>query len=171
MILGLNEPCRLFIEMFNPRGFDITIAPSNKEEFVVFRGVLDKKWLRVQPDFLRSLYGGSVASKWTMVGQVTYIPREDVSEIDELEEVNEVTEEISKAEIDGLEDETQLPGEIDKNEISEETPSMRDPFRNMFHAAREFDRMLLESEKRIEVIVAPLAIYHEIIIPDVQAEE
>ena len=55
--------------------------------------------------------------------------------------------------------------------IDEEKPSMRDPFRNMFSATRVFDNMFLESATRTEILIAPLAIYHEVTIPGIQAEE
>lgn len=59
--------------MFYPNRFDVTIVPENLTGEVAFRGVLDKKWLRVEPNFMRSLYSGT-AHNWTMVGQVTRRP-------------------------------------------------------------------------------------------------
>jgi hypothetical protein len=128
----------MFSDLFNPEGFDITIVPEQGSDNVTFRGAVDKRWLRIQPDLLRSLYGGYVESNWTMVGQVTYLPG------------------------------VQLPATGAGRAITDEDdpdPSMRDPYRNMFRSARVFERMFLESKERIEVIVYPLAIYREMLLP------
>ena len=133
---------RLFVDMFYPEGFEITVVPAQGVEDVVFRGVLDKRWLRVRPDLLRALYGGFVESNWTMVGQVTYLPGGKLPQIEHA--LNIVSKESGK---------------------KEESPSMRDPFRNIFRASMDFERMFLESKQRIEVIVCPLAIYRQMAIP------
>ena len=61
-------------DMFYPNRFDVIILPNDTAGSIAFRGVLDKKWLRVEPSFLRSLYGGTAYSL-TMVGQVTKLPK------------------------------------------------------------------------------------------------
>ncbi len=128
----------LISELFYPEGFDVTITPDEGDGSVVYRGVLDKKWLRVHPDLLRALYGGFVESKWTMVGQITYLPG---VKLPQKEETPDST---------GGED---------------ENPSMRDPYRNMFRSSRGIERMFLESKGRIDVVVCPLAIYREMQLP------
>ena len=133
----LLKNLRLFTEMFNPEGYEITIIPSGGTGDLVFRGILDKRWLRVQPNLLRSLYGAFVESKWIMVGQPTYLPGTKIPEL------------------------TESLGRQGSEESKMEAPSMRDPFRNMFRAARFLENMFLESKQRIEVIVCPLAIYRE----------
>jgi hypothetical protein len=124
---------RMFSEIFYPDGFDITIVPIRGEDNVAFRGVLDKRWLRTRPDLLRALYGGYVESEWTMVGQVTYLPGVALPK----------TQEVLATPSD------------------ESNPSMRDPFRNMFRSARVIERMFLESKRRSEVVICPIAIYRE----------
>lgn len=131
----------LFTEMFYPDGFEITIIDERGSGNVVFRGVLDKRWLRVQPDMLRALYGGFVESKWTMVGQLTYVPGVESPEVN-----------------GGLTIQTTKEGE-------KEIPSMRDSFRNMFRACRVFEAIFLESKQRVEVLLCPLSIYREIEVP------
>lgn len=148
---------RLFIEIFNPHGFEITVNPPKSNQKIVYRGVVDRKWLRVQPDFLRALYGQAVKSTWTMVGKITYIPYTDLP--------NERTL-VTPPDNPGVDDENNLLSKVEST-----NPSMRDPFRNMFTAARAFDQMFLESSERVEILIAPLAIYHEIEIPDVVAED
>ena len=123
--------------MFNPDGYEITIIPSESRGDLVFRGILDKRWLRVQPNLLKALYGTFAESNWIMVGQPTYLPRGKIPELGE-----------------------SLIGQ-GSEEVKMEAPSMRDPFRNMFRAARFLENMFLESKQRIEVIVCPLAIYRE----------
>lgn len=125
----------LFSEMFYPDGYDVTIVAGGMAGEMAFRGVLDKRWLRIQPNLLKALYGGYVESKWTMVGQVTYFPGVKLP----------VTESGGTP--------------ADSND---ESPSMRDPYRNMFRASRVVERMFLESKSRIDVIICPLAIYREI---------
>lgn len=68
----LQHLCYL-TDLFYPNRFDVTVAPKNSVGGVAFRGVLDTRWLRVEPGFLRSLYSGT-AHDWTMVGQVTRRP-------------------------------------------------------------------------------------------------
>ena len=42
-----------------------------------------------------------------------------------------------------------------------DNPMMLDPYRNMFRTARAFERMFLESQTDIEVVLSALAIYRE----------
>lgn len=143
---------RLFVETFHHGGFEIIIIPAQEVEGVVFRGVVDKRWLRVQPDLLKALYGVSAESNWTMVGQVTHLP---------------------KVEIAGMETpmEQELSTEASEEQEAEEEPSMRDPIRSIFGAVRVFENMFLESKERIEVLVCPLAIYREMEIPRIKSSE
>ena len=137
--LGLHQDeqalknLNMFSEFFYPQGFDITLVPKSDSDAVAYRGVLDKRWLRIQPDLLRALYGGYVESEWTMVGQITYLPGVDLPKTETA---------ITSSE-------------------PEESPSMRDPYRNMFRSARVIERMFLESKGRAEVVVCPIAIYKE----------
>jgi hypothetical protein len=128
---------RLWIEMFQREGFDIIISPREFKNAFGFRGVVNKRWLRLNPDMIRALYGGAVWSPWTMVGQVTYLPGDGVavdaeSAIFEREEPNDP-----------------------------DNPSMRDPFRQMFRTSRVLERAFFESRQRTEVILSPLAVYRE----------
>ncbi len=146
--LGLSQDetllsnLRLFTEMFYPDGFEVIINPKKHRDDIVFRGLLDKKWLRIQPDFLRALYGGLVEYNWIMVGQITYLPRIDSITTDDIQQISEPN--------------------LNESKGSEENPSMRDPFRNMFRTSRVFERMFIESNSRTEIIIHPLGIYREI---------
>ncbi len=127
---------KLFGEMFNREGFEVTITPEHDAEGIVFRGVLDKRWLRTRPEFLRSLYGINPVANWTMIGQITHLPgvmpRQPQGE--------------------------QPPAGSGSDS---ENPSMRDPFRAMFGSSGAFEKMFLESHQRTEVVIAPLAVYRE----------
>lgn len=164
---------RLFIEIFNPDGFGLTVSPTIGNGEIVYRGVLDKRWLRIQPPLLRALYGQAVTSKWTMVGKVTYIPSASprISAISAVQEIDEALSE--KEESISINDLAQAAegaklAEDGELETSDDSPSMRDPFRNIFRATRDFEQMFLESKERIEVVIAPLAVYHEVALPDLE---
>lgn len=130
-----------FVENFHPGGFEITIKPDQRCENIVFRGIVDKKWLRVKPELLRALYSGLVKMQWTMVGQITFLPLKGFKL--EEPEVNLNT----------------------PNTLENHSPSLRDPFRGIFQAMRSFDSMFLESHQRVEILVCPLAIYREVSLP------
>jgi len=136
----LLKNLEVFTDLFYSQGFDVTITVPEAPE-VVYRGVLDHRWLRIQPNILRALYGTLVKGKWTLIGQPTYIPG-----------FSQTAEEARSAGI---------------NASPPSKPSMKDPFRNMFNSQRAFETMFQESVQRVEIIIAPLAIYHEIEIPKV----
>lgn len=162
----------LLIEIFYPDGFEVIITPDQERD-IVYRGVLAQNWLRISPHFLRSLYGTTVSAKWTMVGKVTYIPnwvvKDNASEeaTAERETTDEdVQELLSNVNISTLEETIDaLEGKEGSEKIwvnTNETPSMRDDYRNMFKAAKGFEHVFLESKERVEIVVYPLAIYHEV---------
>ncbi len=72
--LGLNErylaDLSYLTALFYPDRLDVTVMAPFPNSRVAFRAVLDKRWLRIDPNMLRSLYGGS-ATNWTIVGKVT----------------------------------------------------------------------------------------------------
>jgi hypothetical protein len=130
----------LFNDLFHPEGFDVIIAPTTDTRPVSFRAPVDRQWLRTSPEMLRALYGNFAESPWTVIGQVTYVPGDSPPK-------------------------AQTPGE--EPEGKDDQRSMRDPFRNMFRAAREFERMFFES-KQVEVVICPLAIYRVTKLPDLK---
>lgn len=183
-----------WMETFYPNGFEITINPTEQSNGVVFRGILDKKFLRLKPEYLRALYGGFVNADWVIVGQVTYLPGElpdeynifagsqnEKSETDPqqlLEQVENPGQISEEEENPSLKVDIETSSETDSTEtkfgaISEQlfnhgptkTAVMRDPIRGLFKNAATFDRMFFESEKRVEVLLKPLAIYQEVKIP------
>jgi hypothetical protein len=133
---------KLFSEMFARDLFFVTIIPQETAGRVVYRAVLNTKWLRVQPSLLRALYGLYPQCIWTLVGQVTHLPPP-----------------VTPSAPPGV---ASTAGESSVASPTTQTPpSMRDPYRNMFKSSSELEKMFLESHERIEVVVFPLAIYRE----------
>ena len=124
----------LLVKMSNPDAFEISIV-QQAESTVAFRGVLDRRWLRTEPQMLRSLYGTSIEAPVTMVGYVTHLPK--------------------------LTPPAASPSVLPVRASSDERPSMRDSFRQMFRAGRFIDQMTLESDSRVEVVICPIAVYRE----------
>lgn len=70
----LIEGLKLFTEIFNPAGLEVVVTPDGSDGDVVIKAVLNRRWLRVGADFLRTLHAGNPAAGWTIVGQVTHRP-------------------------------------------------------------------------------------------------
>lgn len=132
----LLKRLKLFLDFFGMDPFEVVVS-AGEQSMVTYRGVLDRKWLRVSPDLVRSLYGTVIESPVTMVGQITHLPRARADKSTTSEELPPF------------------------RQSSEANPSMRDSYQNMFKAARALEHMFLESDRRIEVVVCPLAIYRE----------
>lgn len=179
-LMGLRQDPKLmaylsdFLETFYPDGYEITIVPENQADRVVFRGILDKKFLRLQPSYLRSLYGGYVHTNWVVVGQVTYLPGTKIPEMETIPLIEDYSASVEEdLPEQNTTDDPMLPVQI--NEQSQVLPdvvnapidhaSMRDPFRGMFKSAAFFDKMFFESKTRVEVLLRPLAIYQEVTLP------
>jgi len=178
----------LVTEMFYPDGFEVTLTPTQGDEGIIFRGVIDKQWLRLPPETLKALYGGYTDFEWTMVGQITYMPggtspeipqtsvpnvniEESVASAGEVGRRSKENKDSPKNEERGPESAAQdnedvVPERVSAavEEVTAELPSMRDPFRAFFGTLRGFERMFLESKQRIEIILHPLAIYRETVL-------
>lgn len=118
-------------DLFNSDRFDVTIVPRGSSDKVAFRGVLDKKWLRVAPNFLAALYSG-IAANWIMVGQVTQLP----TSLEKDETANRTDESSNKR-------------------------SVRDAYQAIIRQGYEVEKTFTLSKIRTEVIMSPLAIYRE----------
>src|ERR1035441_1247615 len=70
----LLKRLKLFLDFFGMDPFEVVVS-AGEQSMVTYRGVLDRKWLRVSPDLVRSLYGTVIESPVTMVGQITHLPR------------------------------------------------------------------------------------------------
>jgi hypothetical protein len=128
-------------DLFNSNGYDIVITPKDKPN-VHFRGVLNKVWLRNDPQLIRSLYGGQSEAPWSMVGIVTHLPGTYIA-------------------LTGAAEQAQPSNLQENKKQDEDNPMMLDSYRNMFRTARVFERMFLESKSDIEIVISPLAIYRE----------
>ncbi len=134
---------KLWSQLFAQDLFFVSIVPPANKGSVVFRAILNTKWLRVQPNQLRALYGIYPQCQWTLVGQVTHVPglATSVSDSPKQDQI------------------AQPPSNPPKF-------TMRDSYRNMFKSSSEFEKMFLESNERVEVIVFPLALYREYKVPN-----
>ncbi len=154
--IGLSQDEKLlgylnqFIEMFHPEGYEITIIPNQGTGGVVFRGIIDKHKLRIEPNYLRTLYGGLVKFDWTMVGHVTFIPTHELTASENQLSSGSITSRVSH---------------------NNEKPSLRDPYRELFHSMRDFESLFLESQERVEILVHPLAIYREVAMSNIRQNE
>jgi hypothetical protein len=180
--MGLRQDPRFmaylsdWMETFYPNGYEITIVPESESDRVVFRGILDKKFLRLQPEYLRSLYGGYVNTNWVIVGQVTYLPG---TKLPDMETTPLMEESVRSTTVDKdlpaastslinpiLPIQTKEQSQALSSVVNrpEDNSPMRDPFRGLFKSAAYFDKMFFESKTRVEVLLRPLAIYQEIVL-------
>lgn len=138
----MESVARLF-RYFTPDNFEVTISPDVGSKKIVYRGILDKRLLRVQPEYLRVLYEGSVNKKWTMVGEITHFPETSQSQ-----------------------EETVPPSEIvqDEQTSKDGDAAMKDVTRNVFKSFAAMEGRFFESKKRVELRIRPLAIYQEVTI-------
>ncbi len=74
----LLDNIKTLTEFFNKDGYDVIISANNSAE-ILYRGIVNKKYLRVHPDMLRTLYGDEPPMEWTLVGMITYIPTNGIN--------------------------------------------------------------------------------------------
>ena len=134
--LGLMQDATLLnniktmTEFFNEGGYDVILSTNNSAG-ILYRGIINKEHLRVEPNMLRTLYGDEPPMEWTMVGQVTYIPNIDTDEVDVDEKANQSDMSIS------------------------------DSYQNMFKSYREVEKIFFEGKEKTRIHIAPIAIYTE----------
>ena len=119
-------------EFFNDDGFDIMISSSNSPD-ILYRGIIDKDYLRISPQLLRTLYGDEPPMDFTLVGQVTYYPQDTV--------------------ITGDEEPTE--------ETQSETSSISDAYNNMFKSYKAVEKIFFEGKQKQRIHIAPIAVYIE----------
>jgi hypothetical protein len=131
-----------FINLFNKDELDISVVPAGGDGSMAYRAVVNRKWMRVSPEFLSSLYGGYVASNLVVVGQPAFLPGDPLPASDPAVAAEEG-----------------------------QAVSMRDPLRAVFRSGRTFERMFIQSNARTEVVLSPIAIYREREIPAIEVSE
>lgn len=120
-------------EFFSNNSFEILIDPYINDSDIVFMGILDRDYLRIDEDRLRHLYGNEPSMQWIMVGQLTNVPEED----------------------------TQGQTPNDESETSNSDDSVSDSFENMMRAANEVEKVYSVSKRYKKIRLAPIAIYVE----------
>ena len=110
-----------------------------------------------------------------MVGQITYLPGTQVPAMETETLTGEEADSSSAGNIPSLPQGSGSDENVEeaiqrlKNAPTETSP-MRDPFRTLFKAAAGLDKMFFESKFRVEVLVRPLAIYQETVLPAPEAK-
>jgi hypothetical protein len=132
----LLKNLKSFGEIFNPNGYDIVITSNNLPD-IHYRGVLNRNWLRIEPQLMRQLFGGQSEAPWSMVGTVTHIQGTFIN-------LSKILENTALQQIQ-----------------TDENPMMLDSYRLMFRQLRIIERMFIESKVYTEIIVSPIAIYRE----------
>lgn len=136
----LLHSIKTIAETFRRGAFEINISQPYLETTASFRSVLDKRWLRSEPEYLRSLYtGASIGTNLVVIGQITAIP--DESNFSKLMENSE-------------------------SETSDAT-SLMDVLNPMFRLMGALDEMIGASTQEKSVVVQPLAIYKEVVLHSV----
>lgn len=149
-----NDYLNLVSNTFYLDSYEVIIAPQGNGE-VNYRGVINKKWLRIDPNLLRQLFCGYSTFEFTMVGQVTFLPPENEAKL---------VEEDGKNINDGVAIKEKALESAESNKEQKKPSTTRDSFSDMQKALRAFKRVFIERSDATEVIIQPLAIYKESII-------
>ncbi len=128
----------LWLDLLYPGTFEIKIQP-NFSEHIIFRGIVDREYLREDPSLTYAKHSSGTQANWTLVGQVTaiYSPKQLAS--DEEDEEDEPLEDADLG-------------------------NMRDSFENVFKTFKPMEEHILVSATHETVVATPLAIYQEISI-------
>ncbi len=117
-------------ELYNSNGLEIIIS-QEKDDNVMYRAILDEKYLRISTELLRVLYTLKPSEEWSIVGQITYIPKKQ--------------EEIK----------------TNDNDDENKDISFRDSYKKMFDASLGLENFFFDGTDNIEICIAPIAIYTE----------
>lgn len=128
----------LWLDLMYPGSFEIKILPNFSEHFI-FRGIIDRQYLREDPSLTYAKHSSGTQANWTLVGQVTaiYSPKHLASDEEEEED-------------DHLED--------------ADLGNMRDSFEDVFKTFKPMEEHILVSATHKTVVSTPLAIYQETLI-------
>ena len=137
---GIMQGVARLFRHFTPNNFEVTILPSYGPKEIVFRGILDKQLLRVQPEYLRVLYEGTTTKKWTMVGEITHLPDTNQAVTNVVAPTDDVA-----------------PNE----DTTQNNAAMKDALRGVFKSFANMENTFFKSEQRVEVRLRPLAIYQK----------
>lgn len=118
-------------ELYNNDGLEIIVS-QEKDKNIIYRAILDEKYLRISTELLRVLYTLKPSESWSIVGQITYIPKKQ--------------EEIT----------TDNNNDDENKEIS-----FRDSYKKMFDASLGLENFFFDGTDNIEICIAPIAIYTE----------
>lgn len=117
-------------ELYNNDGLEIIVS-QEKDNNVIYRAILDEKYLRINTELLRVLYTLKPSENWSIVGQITYIPKRQETIITD-----------------------------DKSDENKEI-SFRDSYKKVFDANLGLENFFFDGTENIEICIAPIAIYTE----------
>ncbi|MCH5209804.1 MAG: hypothetical protein J1F01_02465 [Oscillospiraceae bacterium] len=127
------ENAKLMIDNFHNQSYEINICSKNNPR-LLYKGTINRNWLRMIPTNIRELYSDTPMMDWTMVGRITSIPK--------------------------LMNAPETPTGDFENTIG-------DSYTNVFDACRAMEDTFTTSNKYKKVHIAPVAIYIETEIDDI----
>jgi hypothetical protein len=168
----LVQGLEMILNLLYENVFELKIIYPSDEE-AVFRGILNRDYLRENSTLIYAKYGSRTQVEWTMVGQITtiYEPEEVGKEDEQL--TGEVAQDVSRLidthiEIDTSSRESHNDETINQMETSSNTKSIRDAIEGIFNSLYGFEELLMISRERKTWVITPLAVYHEITLPSVE---
>ena len=129
----ISETFKRVYGLFYKDIFEVKIIPDF-DDVSVFRGIINKEFLREDPTIIYAKYGSRPSVNWTMVGQVTTLlePKLTDTETDNAETAED-----------------------------EQDKGLRDLLEGVYSPIAVLEELLMRSSIRTTWIATPLAIYHE----------
>ncbi len=129
----ISETFKRVYGLFYDDIFEVKIIPGFCDASV-FRGIINKEFLREDPTIIYAKYGSRPNVNWTMVGQVTTLLENEMSDTASV-----------------------------NVEIAEDEPDkgVRDLLEGIYKPIAALEELLMRSSLRTTWIATPLAIYHE----------
>lgn len=140
--------------------FEIKIVPTNSMTNV-FRGILNRTYLRENSNMLHVKYGTRTKVNLTMVGQITTIFAPQI-----VGERDKILDRLEQMIGNGFTEESETQEELGSDVIStnNDVGNFRDAFESLFDAIPGIEEVIFVSQIRKGFVVTPLAIYHPITI-------
>jgi hypothetical protein len=163
----LIDSIKKFYHLLYENIFEIKIV-CPFDENIVFRGIINKDYLREKPELLYAKYGTRTQVNWTLVGHVTttynpaYIGEAiDITLQNEKDIDAQATE--NKEPSQSLENSEEVTiSESNSSELKEVRNNLRDVFENLYTSLRGIEEHLVQPAERKTFVVTPLAIFQEI---------
>lgn len=133
-----SEMLSLWLNLLYPGAIEVTLTPDFSED-CTFRSVIDRDFLRENPNLTYAKHSTRTQATWTLVGQITAIYSPQFLGSDDESEQSEVDD----------------PGDND-----DEVPAnLRDQLEIVFGTFVEMEKHVLVSASASSIVLTPLAIY------------